>query len=52
MRGRRSIRHYRDENVEPVLLKNLPATVANAPTGVNRRDRTFTVIDDNVAMGR
>ena len=52
MRGRRSIRHYRDENVEPVLLKNLLATVANAPTGVNRRDLTFTVIDDKVAMGR
>lgn len=52
IRGRRSIRHYRDENVDPVLLKNLLATVANAPTGVNRRDLTFTVIDDKAAMGR
>jgi nitroreductase/NAD-dependent dihydropyrimidine dehydrogenase PreA subunit len=50
IRGRRSIRHYRNENVEPVLLKNLLATVANAPTGVNRRDLTFTVIDDKASM--
>ena len=52
IRGRRSIRHYRDENVDPWLLKNLLATVANAPTGVNRRELTFTVIDDKAAMGR
>jgi Fe-S-cluster-containing hydrogenase component 2 len=52
IRGRRSIRHYRDENVEPVLLKNLLATVANAPTGINQRKLTFTVIDDNAVMER
>jgi Fe-S-cluster-containing hydrogenase component 2 len=52
IRGRRSIRHYRDENVDPVLLKNLLATVANAPTGINRRELTFSVIDDKAVMGR
>lgn len=52
IRGRRSIRQYRDENVDPVLLKHLLATVANAPTGVNQRELTFTVIDDKAVMQR
>lgn len=50
MRGRRSVRHYRDENVDPELLKQLLATVANAPTGRNNRSLTFTVIDDRETM--
>ena len=52
IRGRRSVRHYRDENVDPLLLKNLFATVANAPTGINQRELTFTVIDDKAVMAR
>ncbi len=52
IRARRSIRHYRDENVAPELLKKILATVANAPTGVNRRELTFSVIDDKAVMGR
>jgi nitroreductase len=46
VRGRRSIRHYHDRNVEPELIDRLLHTVANAPTGVNNRSLTFTVIDD------
>jgi nitroreductase/NAD-dependent dihydropyrimidine dehydrogenase PreA subunit len=46
LRGRRSIRHYRDENVDPKLIDQLLATVANSPTGVNNRSLTFTVVDD------
>ena len=52
IRGRRSVRHYRDENVDPVLLKDLLATVANAPTAINQRELTFIVIDDRAVMGR
>ncbi len=52
LRGRRSVRQYRDENVDPALLKRLLAAVANAPTGVNRRELTFTLIDDKDAMQR
>src|ERR1035437_1130263 len=52
VRGRRSVRHYRDENVDPALLRRLLAAVANAPTGVNRRELTFTVIDDKDALHR
>ena len=50
VRGRRSIRQYRDENVDPGLIQKLLATLANVPTGVNRRELTFTVIDDKAVM--
>ncbi len=46
MRGRRSVRQYADQNVKRELIDQLLATVANAPTGVNSRSLTFTVIDD------
>ncbi len=46
VRGRRSVRRYRDENVDPALIDRLLATAAHAPTGVNSRSLTFTVIDD------
>jgi len=50
IRGRRSIRHYRDENVAPVLIQKLLSTLANVPTGVNRRELTFSVIDDKTVL--
>ena len=50
IRGRRSVRQYQDENVDPALLRQLLATLANAPTGVNSRKLTFSVIDDKVVM--
>lgn len=52
VRGRRSCRHYRNENVDPALLERLLKDVANAPTGVNCRELTFRVIDDRGAMQR
>ena len=52
VRGRRSVRHYRNENVDPTLLRRLLAVLANAPTGVNRQELTFRVIDDRLVMAR
>ena len=52
LRARRSVRHYLEENVRPELVNQLLATVANAPTGVNNRSLTFTVVDDREVMGR
>ncbi|MBU0714633.1 MAG: nitroreductase family protein [Verrucomicrobia bacterium] len=52
VRGRRSIRQYKDENVDPALINQLLATLANVPTGVNNRALTFTVIDDKAVMYR
>jgi nitroreductase/NAD-dependent dihydropyrimidine dehydrogenase PreA subunit len=50
LRGRRSVRQYRNENVDRALIDRLLATVANAPTGVNNRKLTFTVIDDKLTL--
>lgn len=52
IRGRRSVRRYRDENVDPKLLQKLLAAAANAPTAVNRMALSFAVIDDQAAMRR
>jgi len=52
VRGRRSVRQYQDANVDPALLQQLLTTLAYAPTGVNRRELTFTVIDDKEIMAR
>ncbi len=52
VRGRRSVRRYRDEDVDPALLKQLFAALGNAPTAVNRMALTFRVIDDTAAMQR
>jgi nitroreductase/NAD-dependent dihydropyrimidine dehydrogenase PreA subunit len=50
IRSRRSIRHYKDSNVDPDLIAKLLATVSNAPSGVNSRKLTFNVIDDKDVM--
>ncbi len=50
VRGRRSVRRYKDENVDPVLLNQLLVTLANAPTGVNACELTLNVIDDKDVM--
>ncbi|MBM4163067.1 MAG: nitroreductase [Lentisphaerae bacterium] len=52
IRGRRSVRRYRDENVDPRLLRRLLAALGNAPTGCNRMGLTFSVVDDKDAMQR
>lgn len=52
VRGRRSVRQYRDENVDPKLLRRLLEALGNAPTGVNRAALTFAVIDDRETMRR
>ncbi|HEY3415672.1 MAG TPA: nitroreductase family protein [Armatimonadota bacterium] len=52
LRGRRSVRQYKDENVDPTLIRQLLTTLANAPTGVNRQELTFMVIDDKAVMAR
>lgn len=46
MKGRRSVRRYKQENLEPELLQRLLEVAWHAPTGVNTRQVRFTVIDD------
>lgn len=50
MRGRRSVRRYRQEAVPAADITSLLETVAYAPTGVNNRQVLFTVIDDPRVM--
>lgn len=50
VRARRSIRRYRDIDVEPALIARLLDALENAPTGVNARDLTFTMIDQRSVM--
>ena len=52
VRSRRSIRHYKDENVDPALIDRLLKALAHAPTGCNAQELTFNVIDDKAVMRR
>jgi nitroreductase len=52
VRGRRSVRRYRDANVDPDLLQQLLAALGNVPTAVNRMALHFAVIDDKDVMQR
>jgi nitroreductase/NAD-dependent dihydropyrimidine dehydrogenase PreA subunit len=50
--GRRSIRRYRQEDVEPVLIRRLLETAYHAPSGRNERPLSFSVIDNREVMDR
>ena len=50
VRGRRSVRRFREKEVDPELIKRLLAAAVNAPTGANRSALTFTLVDDRDAM--
>lgn len=54
IKGRRSVRHYQDENLDPTLIKRALDVAWQAPTGVNMRQVHFFVIDDkeNLAVLR
>jgi nitroreductase/NAD-dependent dihydropyrimidine dehydrogenase PreA subunit len=45
VRARRSVRQYRSSDVEPRLIAQLLASLEHAPTGVNARQLTFTLIE-------
>lgn len=50
MKGRRSVRHYKDENLEPELVEQLLAVARHAPTGVNCDQVRFNLIDDKAHL--
>ena len=54
IRGRRSVRRFKQENLDPVLFQRLLDVAWQAPTGVNSRQVRFTVLDshDKVALLR
>lgn len=54
IKGRRSVRQYADENLDPALIQRALDVAWQAPTGVNLRQVRFSVIDDkdNLAVFR
>lgn len=52
MKGRRSVRRFKSDNLEPELLQRLLDVAWHAPTGVNSRQVRFTVLDDKAKVAR
>jgi nitroreductase/NAD-dependent dihydropyrimidine dehydrogenase PreA subunit len=52
IKGRRSVRRYKPENLEPELLQRLLDVAWHAPTGMNSRNVLFTVVDDREKLAR
>lgn len=50
VRGRRSVRQFAPEAVEPAILREVLHAASYAPTGVNSQGSTFTVIQNPAAM--
>jgi ferredoxin/nitroreductase len=50
IRGRRSVRHYLPEPLDPDVVDTMLRTAAHAPTGKNNRQCLFTVIEDRETM--
>lgn len=50
IKGRRSVRRYKEENLPPELLQHLLEVAWHAPTGVNARQVLFTVVDDRAKL--
>ncbi len=51
-RGRRSVRSYKDDDVDQALLQKLLDDAWHAPTGVNAQPVLFTVINSHESVGR
>ena len=52
IRGRRSVRSYRPDNLDPQLMQRLLDVAWQAPTGKNERGVLFTVVDDREKLVR
>lgn len=50
IKGRRSVRQYKDENLPGELIEVMLETVWHAPTGQNSQQNMITVIDDKDAV--
>jgi nitroreductase len=50
IRGRRSVRHYLEDDLDSELIRELIEVVANGPSGVNNRQLLFTVVEQRSVM--
>jgi len=46
IKGRRSMRNYRDENIDSSVIEKLLEVAGHAPSGHNDRELLFTLVDD------
>ncbi|MEI6207523.1 MAG: nitroreductase family protein [Desulfuromonadales bacterium] len=52
IKGRRAVRQYKPENLEPEVLQRLLDVASHAPTGRNARQLLFTVVDDREKLAK
>ena len=52
IKGRRSVRRYKQENIDKAEMQKLLDTVYHAPTGHNSQTLQFTIVDDILKMRR
>lgn len=52
IKGRRSVRSYKDEDIDSALLQRLLEVAWHAPTGVNSRQVRFTVLDSREKLAK
>ena len=52
IRGRRSVRRYRGENLDPGFIQHLLEVAWQAPTAINARQVRFTVVDERGQLAR
>ncbi len=50
IKGRRSVRHYKDKDLDPSLIKDLLDTASHAPTGTNSQKLLISVLDKREDM--
>lgn len=50
LKGRRSIRRYRQEDVDPALIRRLLAIACHGPSGRNARSLSFSLVDNGRTM--
>lgn len=46
IKGRRSVRNYQDENIDPALIEKLIEVASHAPSGHNDRQLLYTLVDN------
>jgi nitroreductase/NAD-dependent dihydropyrimidine dehydrogenase PreA subunit len=52
VKGRRSVRRYLDQDLDPALVQRLLEVAWHAPTGRNDRQVRFTVVDSRAKLAR
>jgi len=52
VKGRRSVRRYLDENIDPALITEILEIAGHAPSGRNERQVQFSVVDDREVMNQ